>query len=73
MACDCYIALPYGAVGKSTVCDCDISWSYSLDFSVWMNTGLDRTNTRKYVNVRKINVSQSNMLSFTSETCLYWI
>ena len=26
------MALPYGAVGRSAVCDCGISWSYSLTF-----------------------------------------
>ena len=30
--CDCYcsVALPRGAVGWSSVCDCCISWSYSF-------------------------------------------
>ena len=26
------VALPHGAVGWSAVCDCGISWSYSLTF-----------------------------------------
>ena len=26
----CSVALPHGAVGWSAVCDCGISWSYSL-------------------------------------------
>ena len=28
----CPVALPYGAVGWSAVCDCGVSWSYSLTF-----------------------------------------
>ena len=28
--CKCSVTLPYGAVGWSAVCDCGISWSYSL-------------------------------------------
>ena len=28
----CSVALPHGAVGWSAVCDCGISWSYSLTF-----------------------------------------
>ena len=27
---DCFVALPRGAMGLSAVCDCGISWSYSL-------------------------------------------
>ena len=30
--CVCYVALPYGARGRSAVCDCGISLSYSLAF-----------------------------------------
>ena len=30
--CKCYVALPGGAMGWSTVCDCGISRSYSLPF-----------------------------------------
>ena len=32
MSCDCSIPvlLLNGAMGRSTVCDCDISWSYSI-------------------------------------------
>ena len=30
--CICSVALPYGAVGWSAVCDCGISWSYLLIF-----------------------------------------
>ena len=30
----CSLALPLGAVGWSTVCDCGISWSYSLSFFI---------------------------------------
>ena len=30
---DCCVALLRGAIGLSTVCDCGISWSYSLFFS----------------------------------------
>ena len=29
-----YMAFPHGAVGKSTVCDCGISWSYLLFLSI---------------------------------------
>ena len=34
MSCDCLcsVALPRGSVGWSAVCDCGISWSYSLTF-----------------------------------------
>ena len=28
--CKCSMALPLGVVGQSAVCDCGISWSYSL-------------------------------------------
>ena len=30
--CDCSVALPYVALGWCAVCDCGISWSYSLIF-----------------------------------------
>ena len=30
MSCDGCVALPRGAMGLSAVCDCGISWSYSL-------------------------------------------
>ena len=32
ISCGCYcsLPLPHGAVGRSEVCDCGISWSYSL-------------------------------------------
>ena len=30
--CIVTINIPYGAVGWSAVCDCGISWSYSLTF-----------------------------------------
>ena len=29
-ACLCSVSLPRGAMGWSAVCDCGISWSYSL-------------------------------------------
>ena len=29
-SCKCSVSLPCGAVGRPTVCDCVISWSYSL-------------------------------------------
>ena len=34
MSCDCpcSVALPHGTVGWSAVCDCGISWLYSLFF-----------------------------------------
>ena len=32
VSCDCYVALSHEAFGLSAVCDCDISWSYSLVF-----------------------------------------
>ena len=28
VSCDCYVALPHGALGWYVVCDCGISWSY---------------------------------------------
>ena len=28
--CKCFVSLPHGAMGWSVVCDCGISWSYSL-------------------------------------------
>ena len=28
--CLCFVSLPHGTMGLSAVCDCDISWSYSL-------------------------------------------
>ena len=36
MSCDCYcsVALPHAAVGWSAVCDCGISWTYSLTVSL---------------------------------------
>ena len=30
--CRCSVSLPHGAFGWSAVCDCGISWSYSLTF-----------------------------------------
>ena len=30
--CKCPVVLPHGAMGWSVVCDCGISWSYSLRF-----------------------------------------
>ena len=30
MSLDCCVALPHSAMGLSAVCDCGISWSYSL-------------------------------------------
>ena len=30
MSRDCCVALPRGVMGLSAVCDCGISWSYSL-------------------------------------------
>ena len=30
--CYCSVSLPHGALGWSAVCDCGISWSYSLTF-----------------------------------------
>ena len=32
VSCDCYVALSHEALGLSAVCDCGISWSYSLVF-----------------------------------------
>ena len=32
MSRDGWVALPRGAMGLSAVCDCGISWSYSLTF-----------------------------------------
>ena len=32
VSCDCYVALSHEAMGLSAVCDCGISWSYSLVF-----------------------------------------
>ena len=34
VSCDCYcsVALPHGDVGWSALCDCGISYSYSLAF-----------------------------------------
>ena len=34
--CDCYVALSREALGLSAVCDCGISWSYSLVFSAFI-------------------------------------
>ena len=36
MTCDsqCSVTFPHGAVGWSAVCNCGISWSYSLAFLV---------------------------------------
>ena len=36
LICDCYcsLTLPHGAVGWSAVCECGISWSYSLFFTL---------------------------------------
>ena len=31
----CYVTLPHGAVGWSAVCECGISWSYSLTFYIY--------------------------------------
>ena len=34
LSCGCYfsVSLPYSVLGLSSVCDCGISWSYSLTF-----------------------------------------
>ena len=32
LCCLCNAPLPWGAIGCSLVCDCGISWSYSLAF-----------------------------------------
>ena len=41
VSCDCCVALPGSVMSVSTVCDCDISWPYSLtifDFATyWIN------------------------------------
>ena len=36
VSCDCYVALSHEALGLSAVCDCGISWSYSLVFSAFI-------------------------------------
>ena len=73
MSCDSYVTLSNGAVGWYAVCDCGSSWLYSHVFFVWMATGgLDRNNTRRYVDVTKLSVIQSNMLSFTSGTYFFF-
>ena len=32
VSCDCYVATSHEALGLVAVCDCGISWSYSLVF-----------------------------------------
>ena len=44
--CEFYVAFPRGVVCWSAVCDCGISWSYSLAFCI-VDTGLDMNNTRR--------------------------
>ena len=73
MSCDCSLALPHGTMGWSAVCDCGTSWSNLLGFFFWMDTGLDSYNTHRYVDGTKLSVSHSNMIRFTSGTCLYWL
>ena len=34
--CKCPVALPYGTMGWSAVCNCGISWSYSVNFGMNM-------------------------------------
>ena len=34
----CSVSLPHGAVGWSPVCDCGISWSYSLFYEMFFMT-----------------------------------
>ena len=36
VSCDGYVALSHEALGLSVVCDCCISWSYSLVFFAFM-------------------------------------
>ena len=60
-------------MGWSAVRDCGIVLlCHTHSAFVWMDTALDRNNTRMYVDVTKLSVSQSNMLSFTSGTCFWW-
>ena len=54
MSCEFYVAFPHGVVCWSAVCDCGISWSYSLAFCI-VDTGLDMNNTRRYVDVTKLS------------------
>ena len=39
---DCCVTLPRGAIDLSAVCDCGISWSYSLFLNIkWVGVRLD--------------------------------
>ena len=37
----CFVSPPLGAMGWSGVCDCGISWSYSLAFYVFISSSLN--------------------------------
>ena len=37
---NCFVALPQDAIGLSAVCDCGISWSYSLTIFAQENFAL---------------------------------
>ena len=39
---DCCVALPHDVTGLSAVCDCDISWSYSLTIFVNIHAQVSR-------------------------------
>ena len=64
MSCDskCSVALPRGAVGCSTVCDCGVSASYSLAFLHWhcdeMTLYHLQTNTQSHTTKITIKVKQ---------------
>ena len=43
---DCFVALPYGAMGLSAVCECGISLSYSL--FLYLSISNDIVSTKIY-------------------------
>ena len=72
MSCEFHVAFPHSVVRWSPVGYCGISLSYSLAFCI-VDTGLDRNNTRRYVDVTKLSIRHNDMLNFISGTRFYWI
>ena len=63
MSRDCCVALPSGAMGLSAVCDCRISWSYSL--TILVETGSE-------MSFSNVNILETYFLKVSLNTfCTY--
>ena len=68
--CKCSVALPNGAVCRSALCDCGISWSYSLTFlwnradpNLWWNASLSGISSGSSL-FAKVHVYQYTMRQY---------